>query len=110
MVTFELKTLTDYSDEAILAELRRVAAVLGDKPVTVERFKEVGRVGVTTVRRRFGSWDNALTRAGLEAQISTRPINLTRDLVLGSGLIDYSQKMTMAAMQMADMKVCAHRS
>jgi hypothetical protein len=29
---------------------------------------------------------------------------------LGSGLIDQSQKMTVAAMQMADMNVCAHRS
>ena len=29
---------------------------------------------------------------------------------LGSGLIDHSQKMTVAAMQMADMKVCAQRS
>jgi hypothetical protein len=29
---------------------------------------------------------------------------------LGSGLIDYSQKMTVATIQMADMKVCAHRS
>ena len=31
-------------------------------------------------------------------------------LALGSGLIDQSQKMTAAAMQMADMKVCAHLS
>ena len=30
--------------------------------------------------------------------------------LLGSGLIDQSQKMTAAAMQMADMKVCAHLS
>ena len=29
---------------------------------------------------------------------------------LGSGLIDQSQKMTVAAMQMADMNVWAHRS
>ena len=29
---------------------------------------------------------------------------------LGSGLIDHSQKMTVAARAMADMKVCAHRS
>ena len=29
---------------------------------------------------------------------------------LGSGLIDQSQKMTIAAMQMADMKVWAQRS
>jgi hypothetical protein len=30
--------------------------------------------------------------------------------LLGSGLIDQSQKMTVAAMEMADMKVWAHRS
>ena len=30
--------------------------------------------------------------------------------LLGSGLIDQSQKVTVAAMQMADMKVCAQRS
>lgn len=34
---------------------------------------------------------------------------LHRD-VLGSGLIDHIQKMTMAAIAMADMKVCAQRS
>ena len=31
-------------------------------------------------------------------------------LMLGSGLIDQIQKITVAAMQIADMKVCAHRS
>jgi type IV secretory pathway VirB2 component (pilin) len=31
-------------------------------------------------------------------------------VVLGSGLIDQSQKMTVAAMAMAEKKVCAHRS
>ena len=29
---------------------------------------------------------------------------------LGSGLIDHIQKMTVAAIAIADMKVCAHRS
>ena len=32
------------------------------------------------------------------------------ELPLGSGLIDHIQKMTMAAIAIADMKVCAHRS
>jgi len=38
----------------------------------------------------------------------TRTYTTANDL--GSGLIDQSQKMTEAAMQMADMKVCAHLS
>ena len=32
------------------------------------------------------------------------------DLHLGSGLIDHIQKLTVAAMQIADMKVCEHQS
>ena len=36
--------------------------------------------------------------------------SLFREEYLGSGLIDHSQKMTTAAMQIADMKVWAHRS
>lgn len=33
-----------------------------------------------------------------------------KHVALGSGLIDHIQKITVAAMQIADMKVCAHRS
>ena len=45
-------------------------------------------------------------------QLATAQQELARDnqLALHSGLIDHIQKMTMAAMAMADMKVCAHRS
>ena len=35
---------------------------------------------------------------------------MCRNNYLGSGLIAQSQKMTVAAIQMADMKVCAHLS
>lgn len=42
--------------------------------------------------------------------ISQAALSLRVGLFLGSGLIDQSQKMTIAAMQMADMKVWAHRS
>lgn len=41
------------------------------------------------------------------------PVHILRNeglVHLGSGLIDHSQKMTTAAMQIADMKVWAHRS
>jgi hypothetical protein len=37
-------------------------------------------------------------------------ISISHQRLLGSGLIDHSQKMTVAAMAMADMKVCAQRS
>ena len=55
-----------------------------------------------------------MARPGL-ARIASRSVTLllklfARPELLGSGLIDQSQKMTEAAMQIADMKVWAHRS
>ena len=55
-----------------------------------------------SINRLANVWDPA-------AQVvSEKHINSLR--WLGSGLIDQSQKMTAAAMQMADMNVCTHRS
>ncbi len=62
---FELDGLPDYSDEALLAELRRVAALVGKDKLTVAEFSKRSKINVGTLRRRFGSWPGALDRAGL---------------------------------------------
>lgn len=62
---FELDRLPDYSDEALLAELRRVANIAGTSKLTITEFAKHSKAGVTTFRRRFGSWPAALEAAGL---------------------------------------------
>ncbi len=62
---FELDRLPDYSDDALLAELRRVANIVGKGKLTVADFSRHSKAGVTTFRRRFGSWRAALHAAGL---------------------------------------------
>ncbi len=79
---FELQTLTEYSDDAIIAELRRVVAALGGKRLTQQRFKLHARVGLSTVRRHFGSWPAALDRAGIDESVAPRPKRLSRESVL----------------------------
>jgi hypothetical protein len=73
---FELRRLAEYSDAAILAELRRVAALVPDRAFLESDFEKLGRVGRNTIRRRFGSWFKALETAGLAHrstdQIKTR--------------------------------------
>lgn len=65
MADFAPNRLPDYNDESLIDELRRVANVVGGSRLTRAQFKEEGRVGLTTLRRRFGSWQQALDRAGL---------------------------------------------
>ena len=79
---FQLTTLEDYSDDALLAELRRVATALGGQRLTQQRFLEYSRVHTTTVRNRFGSWKAALDRAGIDPAILPRRSSITRAALL----------------------------
>lgn len=81
---FELKTLEDYSDDALLDELRRVATALNGKRLTHENFNKLSRVHSTTVRYRFGSWKNALDKAGISETIAPRAKTLTREAVINA--------------------------
>ena len=65
MAKFEITWLEDRSDEAVLAEIRRVAALIPDRRLTVDRFDSLSRIKSTAVRERFGSWSEATRRAGL---------------------------------------------
>ena len=67
---FELKTLTDYSDESLLAEIRRVATEFKGKRLTRQEFNELSRVHSSTLEKRFGSYADALAKAGIEAEIA----------------------------------------
>ncbi len=69
-LNFEINYLTEYTDEAILAEIARVAALLPEGPLTTKRFEEVSRVGRNTVARRFGSWAKAMSLAGLSHRLA----------------------------------------
>jgi hypothetical protein len=62
---FEPTRLIDYSDESIIAEIKRVAKEHCDSEFRPIIFKRKGRVGMSTIRRRFGSWEGALQAAGL---------------------------------------------
>ncbi len=79
---FELQTLEDYSDEAILAELRRVAEVLDGRRLTRKRFDSIGRVHSSTLDRRFGSWGAALDKAEISEIIAPRRCLLSREEVI----------------------------
>ncbi len=61
---YNVKRLSDYSDDSLLNELRRVAEQLG-KPPTQRQFKKFGKASCKVYEDRFGSWNAALKKAGL---------------------------------------------
>jgi len=82
LMKFELTTLDEYSDETLLAELRRVADSLQGQRLTRERFDSLGRVHSSTLHNRFGSWAAALDKAGISESVAPRFRVLNREAVL----------------------------
>ena len=61
-----LDRLADYSDEALLAELRRLANDLGTTRVTIRDIDNHARCSYALLKERFGGLTNALKAAGLD--------------------------------------------
>lgn len=78
MIKFELAHLAEYSDEAILEEIRRVASVLGSENPFMRDFDKLSKVRAATAMRRFGGWKNALKAAGLSPS-NLRKRNITEN-------------------------------
>ena len=88
MKRFAIDFLTDYDDETLLDELRRIARVTGSNTVTRAQINEVGRVSHSALVRRFGSLRRACELAGLK---SSRFMKTTDDELL-SQIVDLWQQ------------------
>lgn len=72
---FELDRLLSYDDEALLAELHRVAQLVPVGPLTRASFDRHARVDSSTIVKRLGGWHRALERAGLARRYSGRTVS-----------------------------------
>ena len=61
-------------DGELIQDLVRVSKEIGKDKVTIDEYNERGRFHNTTLTRRFGSWFNALEKAGLK---KTRNLNIS---------------------------------
>ena len=57
------------TNEDLLMDLRRVAFEHSEQLLKQRTYKEFGKYGVTTVIRRFGSWNSAVEAAGLKKTV-----------------------------------------
>jgi hypothetical protein len=63
---FELEPLhLNVNKSDLLSDLKRVSEDLGKNKVTINEYEQRGIYNSSTLKRRFGSWNNALELAGL---------------------------------------------
>ena len=68
---YNVKRLSDYSEECVLNEIKRIAKSIGKESMTYKEFKAAGgRVSDRPIRRLFGSWNAALKKAGIEKSVT----------------------------------------
>ena len=67
------------SDQDLIEEIRRVAAIMGKPPLEKRDFFRHCRISETTLRRRFGGWRAACERAGVGTRGKSRP---TSEMIL----------------------------
>ena len=70
-VRFELdRRGRQVSDEELIADLKRVAELLGNDRLTWSEYHDHGPYNGDTFMRHFGSWNAAIDRAGLSRTVS----------------------------------------
>lgn len=79
---FELEHLESYDDQALLAELRRVAELIGTPKITRAQFTAHAKVHSSTLERRFGGWKGALEAAGLSRRFDSSSLKKSREELL----------------------------
>jgi HNH endonuclease/Homing endonuclease associated repeat len=79
---YKLTTLTDYSDEALLSEIRRVVSEFKGKRLTHVEFNQISLVHSSTLRTRFGSWQEALDLAGVSNELAPRKKDISREILI----------------------------
>jgi hypothetical protein len=72
---FELSRLPTYDDKTVIAEMHRIAALLKSKVLSRREFDKHSKVSSSLLVRRFGSWEAALSRAGLADRYSGRTVS-----------------------------------
>ena len=81
---FELEHLESYDDEALLAELKRVAELIETPKVTRSQFAANAKAHSSTLHKRFGSWKRALEAAGLGHRFDDTSVKKSKQEVLAA--------------------------
>ncbi len=68
MQKYEIEQLNNFSDEEILADIRRVCRAMGKATILQSDYLRSGKFGSKAIRNHFGNFHEALRKLGLEVK------------------------------------------
>jgi 5-methylcytosine-specific restriction endonuclease McrA len=69
-MVYELRRLENYDDTSLISEIKRVATLIEALVITKAEFDRLSKASSSTIRHRFGTWEKALSQAGLANRYS----------------------------------------
>lgn len=100
---FELDHLNSYDDEALLVELRRVAALIKTPKLSISQFSAIAKIHGSTLQKRFGGWKKALRVAGLSERVDGKNVAISREEILHA-ILSTAQKMHKGELTLRDFE------
>ncbi|MGH7951322.1 MAG: homing endonuclease associated repeat-containing protein [Limisphaerales bacterium] len=82
MAKLELQTLTNYDNQTLIAEIKRVSNLLPDGKLNRSEFDRLSKVHSSTLRYKFGSWRKALEAADLGKRFNDSNEALSREKII----------------------------
>ena len=67
------------TDEEILDNIRETAKTLGKDYMSISTYKSFGKYSQTAIQAHFGTWKNALLKAGLRSERTSNELKLISD-------------------------------
>lgn len=83
MAAFDLRGLSEYNNASLIAELKRVAAIVPLDKLTRSEFDRLARVNSATLHNHFGTWRKALIAAGLGERFDDSTEAWSREEIIG---------------------------
>ena len=83
MATFDLRGLSEYDNASLIAELKRVAAIVPLDKLKRSEFDRLAKVHSSTLHNHFGTWRKALIAAGLGERFDDSTEAWSREEIIG---------------------------
>ena len=94
----------ELSDDEIIRDIKRVSDQLGKDWISISEYKKNGKYSQTAIQGHFGTWKNALEKAGLRPERNKAELKIISDQTYFEDLLNVAKKTNKKTVSYEDYK------